>query len=382
MAETDPLKDALSPAARKRGAGLWAEIAPRPTEVYGHTSLRGLAALSVVGYHAALIAQADELAWSPVSGFLLSSFLFVDLFFMLSGFIMVEAYGPRLQAIWRAAGGGGARAGLRAVLAYWRRRALKILPNYYVWLGVAIGFSAFRAYYFNNPKLYDACFTEAIWRHVMLVQTFSDVCINFNTPLWSIVVELIAYLIFPLLIVLLPFWPVIAVAALGLYVAVFWGWATIDVLTGWPSVMRCLAGFMLGMLGARVIAVLPRPALVWGQLPVFLAVLICVSLDAQPAALAAIAVLVVLTGRNAGPLVAVLRVGLAYVMGRASFSIYLAHIPLLGALNLVLSKLEAETGLPLANDWRLFVPLAVCVSGLVGLVAYQLIERRFEAWLR
>ena len=376
MAETGPLKDAPSPAARARGGGLWAEITPRQTEVYGHTSLRGLAALSVVGYHAALIAQADELAWTPVSGFLLSSFLFVDLFFMLSGFIMVEAYGPRLRAAW------GQGAGLREVLRYWRRRALKILPNYYVWLAVAIGFSVLRAYYFNNPKLYDACFTEAIWRHLLLIQTFTDICINFNTPLWSIVVELIAYLLFPALIVLLPLWPVLAAAALGLYVAVFWGWGTIDVLTGGPSVMRCLAGFMLGMLGARVIAALPRAALVWGQLPVFLVMVVCVSLDAQPAALAAIALVVVLTGRNAGPLVAVLRVGLAYVMGRASFSIYLAHIPLLGALNLVLSKVEAETGIPLATDWRVFVPLTVCVCALVGLVAYQLIERRFEARLR
>jgi hypothetical protein len=79
----------------KRMAGL---VQPRESEIFAHTSLRGLAALSVVGYHACLSSDITAAAGGPVAAFFLSSFIFVDLFFMLSGFIMVETYGARLYA--------------------------------------------------------------------------------------------------------------------------------------------------------------------------------------------------------------------------------------------------------------------------------------------
>lgn len=118
-----------------------AALRPRPEEVYGHTALRGLAALSVVGYHGLLIATTGAQGAGPVSNFFLHSFIFVDLFFMLSGFIMVEAYGQRLS-------GPGLR--LANVQQYWYRRAAKILPNYYVWLGVAVAVTLARDAYFGS----------------------------------------------------------------------------------------------------------------------------------------------------------------------------------------------------------------------------------------
>ncbi|MEM6390178.1 MAG: acyltransferase [Pseudomonadota bacterium] len=360
-------------------AGFWRTdaVRPRAAEVYGHTALRGLAALCVVGYHAALIAKAGAGGWGPVTGFLLSSFLFVDLFFMLSGFIMVEAYGASLRsALSGALGGGG--GGLRPVLSYWRKRALKILPNYYIWLAVAIGFWSLRAAYFNNPQLQDPCFGPAIAAHLALVQSFTETCISFNTPLWSIVVELIAYLAFPLLVLALPAWPVLGLGGLALYAWVYLGQGTIDVLTDHPSVLRCLAGFSIGMALVPLSRALPRAVLVWGQGLAFLAVLVAVSWDAQPLALVCIACLVALTAQNLGPLVALLRWRVFYLLGRASFSIYLAHVPLLGLLNLVLSKLQSEIGVPLAGDWRLFVPICILICALAGLMAYMRIEHPLE----
>ncbi len=350
-----------------------AAVRPRPSEVYGHTALRGLAALCVVGYHAALIARADELAWGPVTGFLLSSFLFVDLFFVLSGFIMVEAYGTSLRSAWSERG-----AGPRTVLAYWRKRALKILPNYYIWLAVAIGFWSLRAAYFDNPKLYDPCFEPAILAHLALVQQFTETCISFNTPLWSIVVELLAYLAFPLLVFMLPLWPVLGLGGVALYSYVYLGWGRIDVLADYQSVLRCFAGFSIGMALVPLSQALSRGLLVWGQGVALIAVIWAVSWDAQPLALAFIALLVALTAQNAGPLVALLRLRPFYLLGRASFSIYLAHVPLLGVLNLSLSKLQSMIGLPIATDWRLFVPICILFCAAVGVVAYRLIEHPLE----
>lgn len=71
-------------------------FAPRTGEIYIHTALRGLAALSVVGYHAMLGATGKGYSDNLLQNFFLSSFMFVDLFFMLSGFIMNESYGEKI----------------------------------------------------------------------------------------------------------------------------------------------------------------------------------------------------------------------------------------------------------------------------------------------
>lgn len=362
----------------------WPDIAPRANEIYGHTSLRGLAALSVVGYHAAIAARGVDAAWTPALGFLLSSFLFVDLFFMLSGYIMAEAYGEGLKQSYRRSP-PGARIPLRKrlgpVLRYWKRRLVKILPNYYVWLAISIALVTLRLTYFDQPIRYDSCYIESIWTHLALVQSFSATCIEFNIPLWSIVVELLAYLCFPVLILLLPVWPVFVALGAGLYAMLFIDTGTIDLLKGGPSVLRCLAGFMLGMAATRIVGLIPMGRVAWAQIPALLAVIVCVALDAQPGALAATFVLVVLTGANTGVLVAVLRQPVIYALGRASFSIYLAHVPILGVLILILSKIQSDTGIILSTDWRVFVPIAVVVCALIGLVAYQVIERRLERLL-
>lgn len=103
-----------------------------------------------------------------------------------------------------------------------------------------------------------------------------------------------------------------------------------------------------------------------------------ISLGAEPAALAFIAALVLVTGRNIGGLVRILQWRVFYVLGRASFSIYLAHMPFLLVLNVILRKVEAELGIPLGSDWRIFIPIALCGAALVGIAAYLLVEMRFE----
>jgi peptidoglycan/LPS O-acetylase OafA/YrhL len=353
----------------KRMAGL---VQPRESEIFAHTSLRGLAALSVVGYHACLSSDITAAAGGPVAAFFLSSFIFVDLFFMLSGFIMVETYGARLYAT----------PGLTGVYRFWARRATKILPNYYFWLAIAFAVYAVRALYFDPTRFSNPCLPEAAFRHLLLVQNLLGACVNFNTPLWSVVVEIVAYMAFPLLLLALPAWPVLCVAAVAGYGLLLGQFGTIDVINGGPSILRCLAGFIAGMALARACRLLPPTVFAWAQLPIFLAMVISVACDNEPLALVFIFFTVLLSARNFGPLVAVMRGWLLYLLGRASFSIYLAHIPVLAVVNVFSHKIELMTGLPLASDWRIFLCLNLGLSSLVGTYSYFLIEQRFERILR
>lgn len=102
-------------------------FARRPSENFAHTGLRGLAALAVVGFHAMRHPEPLE---PGLGSFLQASYLFVDLFFVLSGFIMFETYAPRLRT-------GAFR---KEALRFLFKRALKILPNYYIWLLCGAGF--------------------------------------------------------------------------------------------------------------------------------------------------------------------------------------------------------------------------------------------------
>lgn len=350
-------------------------IAPRDQEVFGHTALRGLAALSVVGYHAVLASngKADP-SW--VAGYFQHAYLFVDLFFMLSGFIMVESYGSRIYRI------PGLSDAWQGIASFWKRRALKILPNYYIWLGVAIAIYLARTTFFEPTPSTQNCLPEAVFLHVMLVQNLIGTCLYFNTPLWSIAVEMVAYALFPALLLGMRFWPALLGLALAFYGGLMMRYGTFDLIDSGPSVLRCLAGFIAGMSAVALLRWWPDRALSLVQLPVLIGMALCVASGWEAAAMGLLFLLVLTTGRNIGPVVALLKPRLIYLLGRASFAIYLAHIPVLGVLLILAHKAEAETGLALGSDWRLFAPVNLIVSAVIGVWAFKAIELRLERRLR
>ncbi|MBI2168247.1 MAG: acyltransferase [Actinobacteria bacterium] len=157
--------------------------------------IRGAAIVAVVAYHGFKIAggwtsakirgEGVDWWWWPVSGGRLG----VDLFFVLSGFLLWFSWqGLRKR-----------HASLpRAVGAYARGRAVRILPPYYVMLAVYV------------PLLARELFTsgEGIW-HLGLfatIQQFNEPSLPnlFNTPLWTLTVEVQFYFFLPLFAFLIP----------------------------------------------------------------------------------------------------------------------------------------------------------------------------------
>ncbi len=176
--------------ARRKSWGEWSAwwrwlrpLGSGPQEIAALDGLRALAALSVLIYHAMATAGAKtiiaghDLTWTyfyTESG--------VDLFFTLSGFLLFLPYARAIL---------GGRPAPRA-LEFYRRRALRILPAYYVCLGVlAVAQFGLR---WSAPD------AQNVLAHLALLH---DISPAFNRtisgPFWTLAVEWQFYLLLPLI---------------------------------------------------------------------------------------------------------------------------------------------------------------------------------------
>jgi peptidoglycan/LPS O-acetylase OafA/YrhL len=212
---------------------------PHTPELLPLTAIRGLAAWWVVLFHLRFLLA--PWAAPAVLAVLARGNLAVDLFFILSGFVIAMNYGERVADA----------AGYRDFLV---RRFARIYPLH---LLILLGFAgyALAAALFGTARLADqdwGYFAQSLF----LVQNWGFAGeARWNVPAWSISTETLAYLLFPLLVALLrperrPLWLLGAVVtALGLSVQPFF-W-----LTGHPfpngvaqtGLFRCLVQFAMGM---------------------------------------------------------------------------------------------------------------------------------------
>ena len=196
--------------------------------------LRGWAAFLVVAFHMpAFVPALFEL------NFVRNGYLMVELFFVISGFVIYESYAGSIQT--------PAQAGRFIWLRFWR-----LYPIHFVVL-MAYLFVEFAKLVARDRFGIGAVSTtpfvenswDAFWAHLFLVHAFTADALRFNYPSWSISVEFWTYLIFlPLLFLARRFapWHVFVLAGL-LCVG--------NALLGTPvSLWRGLAGFSLGLLVA------------------------------------------------------------------------------------------------------------------------------------
>ncbi len=166
--------------------------------------LRGLAALSVVLFHATLNARGSQSLWlRAVQAPLLHGYLAVPAFLVLSGFLL---------SVPVVTNGFALRGGLPGFM---RRRAVRILPPYYAaylldmlfftgaaWLGSAIGKDPGHAVRTQMGIGYQQ---PTVLAHLLLVHNLSHEWVQGMDPiLWTIGCEWQIYLLFAL--VLVPAW--------------------------------------------------------------------------------------------------------------------------------------------------------------------------------
>jgi peptidoglycan/LPS O-acetylase OafA/YrhL len=224
--------------SRDRGGAGHGSVAT--AELPALTALRGIAALTVVFYHASFLAHNHAGGAPPVLW--QRGYLAVDLFFLLSGFVLTHVYGGRLAGArhWRTVGGFlWARfcrlypASLFTVAVYVVLYALGRLDS-------PAGFS------FETQLTASLLLMQVPWLHNIWV----------NGPSWSISAELYAYLLFPFVV------PVMLrlkrPAAMALGIALLIG-VTADHMIfsheqqdwGWGALLRALPEFAIGVLAYR-----------------------------------------------------------------------------------------------------------------------------------
>ena len=164
------------------------DAAPDPTHLAHVPALDGLRGLAVA---AVLLFHGDHLT---------GGFLGVDLFFVLSGFLITSLLLTE------------ARSGRIDIVRFWSRRARRLLPALAVVLCAVAGYAAIAARPEELSRIrFDGLATAfyfANWRNVFETQSYWDLFIR-PSPLahtWSLAIEEQFYVVWPLLIATLVAW--------------------------------------------------------------------------------------------------------------------------------------------------------------------------------
>jgi len=190
-------------------------------EIQSLTALRGIAAMGVLAFHAG----------APMPGYLC-----VDLFFMLSGFVLMHAYGERFAT---SVSGTGYRTFLRARLA-------RIYPVHLLTILLLLPLYGHGPSFSGLALVHNLLLTQAPWYGA-----------SWNVGAWSISAEWHAYLIFPFLAVMIGARSRIATIGIGFLclgiVSVAVSVAGSANIAYTPAVfLRCLPEFIIGMVLYRL----------------------------------------------------------------------------------------------------------------------------------
>ena len=301
--------------------------AARADVIRSHHALRGVAAVLVLLFHFRDVTLPIGEAIDARTAFFSTGFIWVDFFFMLSGFILLHVYGAGMA--------GGAKPGEPDVWHFYVARLARIYPLHLATLlaMIAVELSA----YGLRPEIADA-FANAnkgwssILQHLTLIHAWLTMNgLAWNVPSWSISTEAFAYLMFPLLV---PFvvhrtWVprvLLACVATAIYAHTF---ANFQDVQDQQPLARCIAGFIAGMLLYWL----------WSQKRAWL------SSTAAPAQIAAVivglaalhhgwsqawvllafGVIILATADDQGPLARMLASRPLLWMGTLSYSLYMTH---------------------------------------------------------
>lgn len=356
-------------------AGAKDEIAPL-------TGLRGFAALWVLVFHAWIAFGAPRVGWGwlDLTPMLQCGYFGVDLFFVLSGFLLSL---PR----WRQATGSGERMRWSR---FWRRRAARVLPAYWGQIVILVTLALLSGQ--APAPLLDPL---RLLTHATLTTNLAPGVDLYNGVYWSLPIEWNFYFALPALLYVAAATrgPVVLGIAIGASVAFrafALEWAGFDQQSTAVLVATQLPGrldqFMIGILAARLHVRGASPLtsqLVFAASLLLLAVAVLVAApygfaiaESRPWFLvhytmtgAAFGLLVLGCASAAGPARWLFGNAPLRGVGVISYSLYLWHGPLL--LALPASAVLAHAGHS-AAVWS-----AIAASFLAAFVSYRLLERPF-----
>jgi len=348
--------------------------------IRSHTSMRGVAALLVVLYHL----QFGTVYLLPVekaTPFLRVGYLWVDLFFVLSGFVI--AYSAQTDE--------RAPFDREQLKAFWLARVARIYPLHLfallALLAVTIGEELVLGLTHGGVAL-GALFSSAsilnFLEQLFLLNAWGLTGrVGWNIPSWSIGAEMVAYAVFPLLAALTARRRRTALALMTLLPVIFYLWVAtttgvLDIVKG-IAVLRCLAGFSLGMVVYALrerIAALPDALLGAMQAGGLLLVLATMILGLNDVlVMPGFVLLIAATWTDRGWLAAPLTSRPLHWLGEISYSVYLNHFWVLSGWHFVMLRVLAWLGVAPWIGRCIVIAGAIMLVLAVSHITYRLIER-------
>jgi peptidoglycan/LPS O-acetylase OafA/YrhL len=329
--------------------------------------IRGIAALLVALYHLGIGVE-----YFPV---IRNGYLFVDLFFVLSGFVMCSAYGTSLKSASDLPSFLIRRIGRLFPLLVFSTIAFLAVAN-----GIVLAKQLLVAYghagALNNPGALNYLVPSVA--EILATLTFTHSLGLFdrlilNTPSWSISTEFYTYFVFAALCLAFRGRErLTAFVMLGLAGLLVSAWASVMLhdclrqkgclgLTYDFGFARCLYAFSLGVLAyysSRRLRFNPVGLQITSSVALFL---LFTLVDYAPVAAfafpVAFAVLVLSICADTGPLADALKPSFFQMLGERSYSIYLMHMPLL----LIFENLSKRANGLLSSSLVLVAYIAVLI---------------------
>lgn len=339
-----------------------------------HAGLRGVAALLVVAYHYQF-SPGQHLPFETATPFFRRCYLMVDLFFLLSGFIISYVNDADRRS----------SVGAFEYRDFIARRLIRLYP---LLLFSLLGFVAYKllitmllhAAHSHTHIDWSTTSLEILGAQALLIYAWLPLPSGWNIPSWSISAELFAYLLFPFLVTLHAKWPRLALCLLAAVALIFY--SAICTTTGVLDIIsviapfRCLAGFALGMLlyySRNPINRLPVISLAILQL---IAAAVTLFMLFRPVndvlIIPAFAILVGTTWTDRGPVAKLLGLPLFVYLGDISYSVYLNHVPVKDAVTFVWTR-AVHLGDP-QLDRALLLILCTAAILLVSHLTFHRIE--------
>ncbi len=353
------------------------------------TPLRGIAALWVVLYHYTFQCF-PSLNSAPYTHLVQKGYLAVDMFFLLSGFVLTHVYHEAFESV------DGRN--------YWKflnARIARLYPLHllvlllFVATAVASRLSEYRAAGTFEPLPLEGprSFT-ALLANLFMLQGLQAGKLSWNYPAWSISVEFMAYLTFPFMLPVL--WRANMVLKWAFAVALFGAlcglaYFTRDNFNQWDgplTLWRCLPEFMLGTLlysafrNGRGAATLSRDSVAGG---VCAAAVLLLHLGVADIAIVPLfALLILALVSNTGYFSVMLNTRPLIWLGTISYSLYVLHGLVQYLAPVVLQRwlgLQDIKALPVAPSFVLMVGMvAACL--IAGTVTYYGVEITGRHYLR
>ncbi len=219
------------------GFGTPLNLTTTPSRIEALESIRGLAALLVVLYHIP--------KWNPLLdvGIINNGYLMVELFFVLSGFVIYHAYAQKIGTV-------------RDVLRFQCLRLGRLYPVHLLFLlaFVCIEVAKYVAQtrwgiVSPNSQPFRENNLMALLEHVFLVQAIGPTgnAVTFNGPAWSISVEFYTYLLFALGVLLAKRY---RDGLFALLMLLSFTLLITEMTGGFVELLRCTSGFFLGCMTA------------------------------------------------------------------------------------------------------------------------------------